>query len=433
MKRKTIRQFLFYFVATILIGVATLWAVSHFLAPRLALRVAVGGDQGESAKFMTALAPLVGHDRWRMRFRQVNFASPEEAAAAMDAGKIDLMIARGDLAPRSKGQTLVIMRRDAIALILPPDSSIEKFADIAKKTVAIADGPLKQQDQALLKQLLAYYSIPDESVSRIIMPSADIGQAIRLKRVSAAFAIGPVGFGVIPDTVASIRKVMKKPPSILDLGEASAIVKKMPQLEALEISRGAVNGNPAIPDDTANTIAVSVRLLASTSMHDSLAGDIARIVTTRKSTLAEAAPGATQIEAPDTEDKNAVLPVHPGASTYFSGEQATFFDRFENFIYYGGLFASLIGSLIAWAIGSSRSARVEREEVSTLVGKMLESVRQIPAADTTRRKELMIELDTHADWALGELAEGRIDREKYGIVEAILNRGRQLSERAMND
>ncbi len=433
MKRKTIRQFLFYFVTTVLIGLAALWAVSHFLAPRLALRVAVGGDQGESAKFMTALAPLVGHERWRMRFRQVSFDSPEQAAAALDAGKVDMMIARGDLAPRSKGQTLVIMRRDAIVLILPPDSPIEKFADIAKKTIAIADGPLKQQDQALLRQLLAYYSIPDESVTRIIMPAADIGQAMRLKRISAAFAIGPAGFGVVPDIVASIRKGMKKPPSILDLAEASAIAKKMPQLETLEVSRGAVNGNPAIPDDTVNTLSVSVRLLASSTMHDSLAGDIARIVTTRKSTLADAAPGATQIEAPDTEDKNAVLPVHPGASTYFSGDQPTFFDRFENFIYYGGLFASLIGSLIAWAIGSSRSARSEREEVSTLISKMLDAVRHIPEANTARRKELMLELDTHADWALGELAEGRIDREKYAIVEAILTRARQLSERAIND
>lgn len=430
MKPRKIRKVLFYIVVLLLIACAGVWTVSHVLAPRLLVRVAVGGDQGESKSFMAALAPLVGSERWRLRFRQVNFDNPEKAAAALENGQIDLLIARSDLAPLSKGQTISIIRRDVIALVVPPDTQIEKFADIAKRAIAIPEGPLQKQNEILLDQLLDYYAIARTSVTRVVLPAADIGQAIRQKRVTAAFVVGPAGYGHMTETVASIRKIMRKPPTLLELGEASAIVKKLPRLETMEVSRGAVNGNPAIPDDVVNTLGVSVRLLAPSGMSNSLAGDLARITSTRKALLADAAPGAIQIEAPDTEDTNALLPVHPGAVTYFSGETPTLFDRFENFIYYGGLFASLVGSLLAWLIGRRRSARVERDEVAAHISSMLASVREISRADLTKRKLLAQDIDMHADWALGELAAGRIDHDSYRVFDAILTRGREQLNRS---
>lgn len=430
MKRNRVRRAILYFSALVLMACGAVWIVSHVLAPRLTLRVAIGADQGEAQKFMTALAPLIGQERWRLRFRQVNFDDPIEAARALDAGAIDLMIARSDLAPRAKGRTLAIVRRDVIALIVPPDSTIEKFADIAKRAIAIPAGPLQAQNEALLDQALDYYAIPRASVTRVILPAGEIGQAIRQKRVFAAFVVGPAGFaGSVSEAVASIRKAMRKPPTLLDIGEASAIVKKIPQLEVYEVSRGAVSGNPAIPDDTINTLALPIRLLASSAMGNSLAGDIARIVTTRKSILADALPAAAQIEAPDTEDKSPLLPLHPGAETYFSGERVSLFDQFEYFIYYGGLLASLLASLVAWGVSRARSTRSERDEFSQRMAQMLAAVRDIPNADSAGRLLIQRDLDLHVDWALGELAQGRMSQDNYGIVQAIAARGRELAGR----
>ncbi len=430
MKRSKVRRALFYLAMIVLIVCSAVWVTSHMVAPRLQLRVAIGGDQGEAQKFMTALAPLIGAERWRMRFRQVNFDDPEAAAKALDAGTIDLMIARSDLAPRTKGQTIAIVRRDAMTLVLPPDSTIEKFADIAKRAIAIPAGPMQKQNEALLDQMLDYYAIPRTSITRVVVPPGEVGQAVRQKRVVAAFVVGPASVtGVIAEVAGSMRKVMRKPPSLLDIGEASAIVKKLPQLETMEVPRGAISGNPAIPEDTVNTVALSLRLIASSTMSNSLAGDIARIVVTKKSVLAEALPAAAQIEAPDTEDKTQLLPVHPGAATYFSGEQLTLFDRFEYFIYYGGILASLLASLVAWGVGRARTSRGDRDEFSQHVSQMLASVREIPEADGPKRVTLERDLDMHLDWALGELTAGRITQENYGVVEAVGKRGRDLLAR----
>ncbi len=430
MKRQRVRGILLFIAAAVLITCGTVFFVSHVMTPRLQLRVAVGGDQGEAQKFMTALAPMVGHERWRMRFRQINFDDPAEAARALDAGNIDLMIARSDLAPKQKGQTIAIVRRDAVVLVLPPDTTIEKFADIGKRAIAIPAGAMQKQNEILLDNMLDYYAIPRSSVTRVIVPAGDIGQAIRQKRAIAAFVVGPASTsGVIAETIASIRKTMRKPPTLLELGEASAIVKKLPQLETLEIPRGAVSGNPAIPDDTVNTLALSSRLIAASTLSNSVAGDIARIVTTRKSTLSDAVPGALQIEAPDTEDKTPLLPLHPGAETYYSGEQLTLFDRFEYLIYYGGFIGSLLASLVAWAVGRARGTRAETDEFSRHVSQMLGGVREIPEADAAKRANIERDLDMHLDWALGELAGGRITQENFSVVETIARRGRELTAR----
>lgn len=429
MRPQRIRRTLIYVTALVLAVCAGVYFVSHYVKPRLTLNVAVGGDTGEGRVFMTALAPMAGAEHWRLRFRLVQFDDPLAAAAAMEQGKLDLLIARGDLAPRSKGLALAVLRHEMVGLVVPPDIQIEKFPDIARKAIAIPAGPFQKQNEDLLDLLLDYYAIPRSSVSRLVMPAADIGAAVRQKRVVAAFVVGPPSVGPVAESVASIRKVMRKPPTLLEIGEAAALVKKLPRLETMEIPRGAVSGNPAIPEETVNTLGVSVRLLASANMSNSLAGDIARIVTTRKAQLSEALPGALQIEAPDTEDTNAILPAHPGAVTYFSGETPTLFDRFENIIYYGGFFASLLGSMMAWLIGRRRSAVAERNEVSLRLSQMMANLREMPEADPAQRMLLLRDLDMHIDWALGEMTEGRLDIERFRAFEAVAARARDLASR----
>lgn len=414
--------------ALALAGCAGVWSVSRLIMPRLAVRVAVGGDQGEAQKFMTALAPLTGEELWRMRFRYLPFADQESAARAMSEGGVDLMVARSDLARAAKGETIVIIRREAVMLFLPPDSGIEGFADLAGKAVAVPEGPLRRQNEALLDQLLGFYGIPQTGVRKIVVPAGDIGRALLKKHAAAAFVVGAVDSSSAGDTVSSISKALRGPPGMLEFAEAGAIVKKLPHFEVLEVPRGAVSTNPVIPEETVSTLGVSVRLLARGSLSKTLAGGLASVVTTRKASLVEVWPGASQIEAPDTEDRTAIPPVHPGAAAYFRGEQTSFFDRVERLAYYLGLLVSVIGSLIAWMVGRRRtaSARGRNEESERRVREMLASVREIPSAGVTRRSVIAREMEEHADWALGELVAGNVDRDRYAVIESILTRGRAL-------
>ena len=58
-------------------------------------------------------------------------------------------------------------------------------------------------------------------------------------------------------------------------------------------------------------------------------------------------PILTQISAPDT-DKDAFIPIHPGAAAFFEGDAKTIFDKYGDQFFYGSmLFGSLVSILAA--------------------------------------------------------------------------------------
>ena len=61
-------------------------------------------------------------------------------------------------------------------------------------------------------------------------------------------------------------------------------------------------------------------------------------------------PLAAKIETPDT-DKDAVIPVHPGAAAFVDGEEKTFLDRYSDYIWWALMALSAMGSAGAWFAG----------------------------------------------------------------------------------
>src|SRR4029079_9886668 len=62
----------------------------------------------------------------------------------------------------------------------------------------------------------------------------------------------------------------------------------------------------------------------------------------RQQLLAEF-PLAAKIETPDT-DKDAAIPVHPGAAAFVDGEEKTFLDRYSDYIWWALMALSAMGS-----------------------------------------------------------------------------------------
>ncbi len=80
------------------------------------------------------------------------------------------------------------------------------------------------------------------------------------------------------------------------------------------------------------TLAVTYRFVAPNTMFDFVAGAIAQTLFTAKARMMQITPLAAQIEAPDPDDKNPVLPVHPRVANYLSNGVQSFFDEFQNYI-----------------------------------------------------------------------------------------------------
>src|SRR5262245_64062721 len=104
----------------------------------------------------------------------------EAAAKALAAGTVDLAVVRSDELTSTTGQTIAILRRDVVGLVIPSHAAIEKVGDLAGKTLGLLQGPAG--NERILDQILAYYQIPSQRVNRVTLAPGDIGPAIQHKR-----------------------------------------------------------------------------------------------------------------------------------------------------------------------------------------------------------------------------------------------------------
>lgn len=401
--------------ALLLAGFLTLAAAVvagfYFISPHADLRVTTGPPGAAAQRFMTAFA-AAEHPRVHMRLIEV----PDLAAGAraIEDRRADLGIVRTDVNPPTNGQTIAILRRDVIAFILPPKSPIDKIAKLYGKTIVIPESPQQGYDEQALDNILSYYDIPADKVNRIFAPVAEIGRVVREKRAAAVLAIGPIGPGQVVDVVGAMKASHKGAPEMLAIDEAEAISKRFPGFESIDVPTGAFRGAPPTPDDTTTSLAVTYRLVAPMTMLDITAGAIAQSIFTTKSRLMAKTPTAAQIEAPDPDDKNPILPVHPGVAAYLNSGVQSFFDEFQQYFYIGGMAVSVLGSAIALVIGrmgrrQSQAALMQIDRLIAIAGKAL-------AAQPAEVEELDRELGAIIAWFVKGQVRAGLDATVFSVA-----------------
>ena len=232
---------------------------------------------------------------------------------------------------------------------------------------------------------MSYFNLSAKEVSRTFLPVDELAQSVRQKKLAAVLAVGPMAPGEVVDVVAAVARATRGTPGILGIDEAEAIGKRFPGFESIDVPMGAFRARPATPSESVTTLAVTYRFAASELMPNVVAAAIARSILTTKAKLASVTPLATQIEAPDPDDKSPVLPVHPGVAAYLSNGDQSFFDQAQQYLYLGGLVLSLAGSLLAAA--SAGWARRRSEAEWRPIRRLVEIADAAPCAD---RAELTI-------------------------------------------
>src|SRR5262245_35888714 len=284
------------------LGATVTWF--FFFAP-LILRVATGPVGSDGQKFLAAFVRGAADAHRGVRWQVVPMADTEASAKALTAGEADLAVVRSDDLTSTTGQTIAILRRDVVGFVIPSYAAIEKVGDLAGKTIGLMQGPAG--DERILDQILAYYQVSTPRVHRVVLAPGEISPAIRQKRVAAIFAIGPAGPGVLADVVTAVAKVSKAAPDILEIEAAEAIAQRFPVLEEVEIAPGAFRTVPLRPEESVITLAVTLRLVARSSMPNYVASEVARLLFVTKTKLVSTLPPVGQIEAPET-DKGAATP-----------------------------------------------------------------------------------------------------------------------------
>jgi TRAP transporter TAXI family solute receptor len=386
--------------AFVLLGAAAIAAL--YVTTPITFKIAVASD-GEDARLMSAIATQLVRDRAPYRFEFVARPNPAEASAALDAGLVDLALVRRDLGMPRNGRALVTLRRNFVVIVGPPDATLEKIADLRGQRIGvIGRGAI---NLPVLDTILAQHGLTPTSVRAIPINPEEVASVVRDGRVDLLMAAGPItGRGVSEAVNAMTRE--GREPTFLPVGESKAIAQRTQLYDASEIVAGAFGGRR--PAQTFETIGFSHFIVARSSLAESDAGELARVLFEMRPMLSADFPATARIEAPDT-DKGAPVAVHPGAAAYFDGEQKTFFDRYGDFFYYGILALSVIGSALA-GIGSFTAGHRNRKE--NRLGEPLEIVRRARLANDEAELNALQE---RAD----ALLVSAVDASQRGILDEI--------------
>jgi TRAP transporter TAXI family solute receptor len=359
------------------------------------LRIAVGPANSDDLKVVQALTQAFNQAHGHVRLRPVQTDGASASAKALEDGQVDLAIIRGDLEVPKNAQAVATLRKNVAVLWVPPaakgkksGAKITKITQLAGRRIGVVGRT--QANVELLKVILRQYGVDPAKVDIFQFPAADAAEAIRTQRGDAYIAAGPINSKITADAInASARDGAT--PTFLAIDSAEAIAQNHPMYESTEIPAGAFGGSPAKPDDEVKTIGFSHHIVARKGLSDTTVASFTRqLFAIRQSVMAEF-PLAAKIETPDT-DKDAAIPVHPGAAAFVDGEEKTFLDRYSDYIWWGLMALSAMGSAGAWFAGYLK--KDERNNNSSLRERLLEMIAAARRSDSTEELDRM---QTEAD------------------------------------
>jgi len=329
-----------------------------------------------------------------VRLRPIQTDGATASADALAENKVDLAIVRGDVDVPKNAQAVATLRKNVVVLWSVPGkgkkkgAKITKIAQLAGHRVGVIGRT--QANVNLLKVILQQYGVDPAKVEVIQFPANEAAEAIKAQKADAYLAAGPVNSKITSDAIAASAKDSGTP-TFLAIDSADAIAQNHPVYEASEIPAGTYGGSPDRPDDEVKTISFSHHIVARKGVSDTTIAAFTRQLFAVRQQLVAEFPMAAKIETPDT-DKDAVIPVHPGAAAFVDGEEKTFLDKYSDYIWWTLMALSAMGSIGAWFAGYLK--KDERDNNSHLRDRLFDLIAAARKSETTDELDQM---QTEAD------------------------------------
>ena len=135
--RQNRRRMFVVILACLLAGIGLVAAVAWLFFIHITLRVATGPMGSDGQKFFAAFVRTVADAHPRVRLKIVPTAEREASMKALVAGEADLAVVRSDLLTSTAAQTIAILRRDVVGLVIPPHAPIAQVRELTGKTIGL--------------------------------------------------------------------------------------------------------------------------------------------------------------------------------------------------------------------------------------------------------------------------------------------------------
>lgn len=376
-------------LALVLAIIGALAGGYYFAMRPVTLKIAVGPANSDDVKVVQTLTQAFAQNKSYVRLRPVQTDGATASAEALAESKVDLAIVRGDLEVPKNAQAVATLRKNVVVLWSVPGKGKKKGAKITKipqlagHRVGVVGKT--QANVNLLKVILQQYGVDPAKVEVIQFPASEAAEAIKAQKADAYLAAGPVNSKITSDAIAASAKDGGTP-IFLAIDSADAIAQNHPVYEASEIPAGTYGGSPDRPDDEVKTISFSHHIVARKGVSETTIAAFTRQLFAVRQQLLTDFPQAAKIETPDT-DKDAVIPVHPGAAAFVDGEEKTFLDRYSDYIWWSLMALSAMGSLGAWFAGYLK--KDERDTNSHLRDRLFDMIAAARKSESTDELDQM--------------------------------------------
>ncbi|QOZ74259.1 TRAP transporter substrate-binding protein [Bradyrhizobium sp. CCBAU 53351] len=387
--RSTARKTALVTLAFVLAIVGALAGGYYFAMRPFALRIAVGPANSDDVKVVQALTQAFTQNKSQVRLRPIQTDGATASANALAEGKVDLAIVRGDVDVPKNAQAVATLRKNVVVLWSVPGkgkkrgAKITKISQLAGHRVGVVGRT--QANVNLLKVILQQYGVDPAKVEIVQFPANEVAEAIKGQKADVYLAAGPVNSKITADAIAATTKDFGAP-SFIAIDSADAIAQNHPVYEASEIPAGTYGGSPARPEDEVKTVSFSHHIVARKGVSETTIAAFTRQLFAVRQQLVAEFPLAAKIETPDT-DKDAVIPVHPGAAAFVDGEEKTFLDKYSDYIWWGLMALSAMGSIGAWFAGYLK--KDERDNNSHLRERLLDMIATARKCETTEELDQM--------------------------------------------
>ena len=394
---------------------AGIFAYRHSKQPTT-LTVAAGSLDGDAPKLMEAIAARLAATNAPVRLKVVDELTVTEATAAFAGGKADLAVVRPDVGDLSSARTLMIVARAVVLIIGLPGSTVTSMDELKGKTIGVVGGSV---NHSLVRILTKEYDLERARTRFRDMLPADVPQAVQAKQVQALLLVVPISENYIGQ-IRDMLRATKGKVALVPIESAGAIANVQRAYESYELPKGTIRGSPALSAEDLTTLRMPVYLVAGKKVSDDAAGALVKAVFEASSQLSKDHPLLAHIAVP-AKDKDAFIPIHPGAAQYFEDGQKSFFEKYGDQLFYGSMLLGMLATMLAgvWKFMTREDPEQDDRPLAQLFT-LMDRVREAQQeADLTKAEH---EIDNILRSQMEQFAPGEIDAGEAAAVSLATHR-----------
>jgi TRAP-type uncharacterized transport system substrate-binding protein len=393
---------------TIVLG-AALFAYREFARP-VVLTVAAGSIDGEALSSISAISSRLASSGSHIRLKAVASGTSLKAARMLTTAESDLAIVRGDTGDLSDARAILLLTHGVVMILVPAASTAESITDLRNMTIGVIGGAANRPVLAALAQV---YQLDRAKVRFEDVTLDEASRAFSTSKIQGILVVAPLTGKYLTKIKAIFQQRNKAAvPKLIAIESADAIANLAQVYERFDIPKGTLRGSPPVPSDDLTTLRVPLFLVARKSISNDIAAETAEaLIETRRDLLIKH-PILAQAAVPSS-DADALVPIHPGAANYYSGEPQRFLDKYSD-LSYAFLLLGTLGSAIvaAWRfVGFETTPNNLVEQLNDL-GQRIQAAGSGPELDAIEKK-----IDDLLKVALAKSASG----DSEGADTAALN------------